>query len=170
MGAFPLWIAAVGLALTGCAGGRIAHGAFIHEAKGFVVPLPSATWTPETGQRPDLLLRHASRPAGISIHGTCVAIPPDRSLDIASRHLFFGLRHKQVVVEPRRAALHDDAVEVVLRGELGHRDLLVHGYTVRDAGCLYDLVLFAAPEDYAAVDGEFQALVGGFRRLGAGTR
>lgn len=169
MTSFPVWVVAVGLALAGCAGGRIADGAFVHEAKRFMVPLPSATWMPETDRRPDLLLRHASRAAGISVHGTCGVIPPGRSLDIASRHLFFGLRDRQVVLGPRRAPLPDEAVEVVLRGQLEHRDVVVHGYTVRDAGCLYDLVLFAVPEDYAAVDGEFRALVRGLRRLGAGT-
>jgi hypothetical protein len=166
-----VWVAAVALVLTGCAGGRIAHGTFIHEAKGFVVTLPPAHWTPETGDGPDLLLRHASRQAGISIHGTCGGTPPDRPLEIASRHLFFGLRETRVVAAPRRVpGRSDDALEVVLRGELQQRDLLVHGYTVRGADCLYDLVLFAAPEDYAAVDGEFQALVRGFRRLKAVTR
>lgn len=160
-----MWIPAVGVFLTACAAGRIRGGEYVNEAKGFMVPLPPSGWNVETGKGPDLLLRHEVRHAGISIHATCGGIPPDRPVEIASRHLLFGVRGKQVLREQRHVAPRHEALEVLLRGELDGRQLLLHGYTVKGLGCLYDLVLFAAPEDYPAVSGEFEVLVRGFRRV-----
>lgn len=164
------WFPAVGILLTACAGARIADGAYINQAKGFMVRLPSAGWNVETAQEPDLLLRHAHRQAGMSIHAVCGAIPPDRPLEVISRHLFFGIRGKQVLWQERRTASPEQALEVVLRGQLGGRDLLLHGYTVKGRGCVYDLVLFAAPEEYSDVNGDFEALARGFRVLRDETR
>ncbi|MBI4607488.1 MAG: hypothetical protein HY726_00585 [Candidatus Rokubacteria bacterium] len=165
-----IWFPVLGIFLVACAGGRISAGAYMNQAKGFAVQLPLAGWNVETDKEPDLLLRHAHRQAGISIHATCGGIPRDRPLEIVSRHLFFGIRGKQILWQERRTASPEEALEVVLRGELGGRELLLHGYTVKGAGCVYDLVLFAAPEDYSDVKGDFEALVRGFRRLREETR
>ncbi|MBI4628634.1 MAG: hypothetical protein HY729_07995 [Candidatus Rokubacteria bacterium] len=159
-----IWFPALGLFLTACASGQISGGAYINEAKGFVVQLPLAGWDVETHKEPDLLLRHASRHAGISIHATCGTIPPDRPLEIASRHLFLGIQRKQLLRQERHAASREEMLEVVLRGEVERRELLLHGYTMKRPGCVYDLVLFAAAEDYSAVNGEFEALVQSFRQ------
>jgi len=156
---FPIIVLLVG----GCASGRIRDGAYVNEAKGFVARLPSTAWNVEASGEPDLLLSHRHRRAGISVHAVCGAIPPDRRVEIASRHLFFGIREKRILHDYRRADLRDDAVEVVMRGKADDEDLLLHGYTVKGSACLYDLVLFAAPEDYPSVNGDFEALVRGFR-------
>lgn len=58
-----------------------------------------------------------------------------------------------------------EAVEVVLRGELEGREYLLHGYTLKGPRCVYDLVLFAAPEAYADVNAEFEVLVRRFQFL-----
>jgi hypothetical protein len=155
---------AVGIFLTACASGQIRDGAYINEAKGFAVQLPFAGWDVETRKEPDLLLRHASRHAGISVHATCGKVPSDRPLEIASRHLFLGIQRKQILRQERRAASREEMLEVVLRGEVDSRELLLHGYTLARPGCVYDLVLFAAPEDYAAVNGEFETFVRSFRQ------
>lgn len=156
----------VAILSAGCASGRLRDGAYVNETKGFVVRLPSPAWNVEAGREPDLLLSHRHRRAGISVHAACGELPPDRRVEIASRHLFFGLRDKRIIHDYHRAAFRDDAVEVMLRGETDGEEFLLHGYTVKGSRCLYDLVLFAAPEDYASVNSEFEALVRGFRRSG----
>lgn len=161
---------AVGIVLTACAGGRITDGWYIDQAKGFSVPLPSKGWRVETGKKPDVLLRHTSRQAGMSVLATCGTIPSGRPLENVSRHLFFGIHDKQILRQERRAASPEEALEVVLRGTLGGRELLLHAYTLKEPRCVYDLVLFAAPEDYPQVDGEFAALVRDFRQLRGETR
>lgn len=154
-------VPAVAILLAACTGPQIRDGAYVNVAKGFAVPLPAAGWTVETDAEPDLLLRHASGRAGISVHATCGGIPDERRVEIASRHLFFGIQDKQIVRDEPGAG---ERKELLVRGRVEGRDLLLHGYTVKGPGCLYDLVLFAAPEDYADVKGDFEALVHGFRR------
>ncbi len=162
---FPLGLLAIAILLTACAGGRIVQGAYINEPKSFAVQLPSAAWNVEMNNEADLVLRHKDHQAGILIHATCGEIPSDRPLGIVGRHLFFGIRAKEILRQERRAASQEEALEVVLRGDLGGRELLLHGYTLKGPGCVYDLVLFASPEDYSEVNGEFEALVRRFQLL-----
>lgn len=156
--------------LTACAAGRITQGAYVNEVKGFSIPLPSSGWRVETGDEADLVLRHQHHQAGILINATCGEIPPDRPLPIISRHLFFGIDGKEILQQETRATAHGEAVEVVLRGELGGRELVLHAYTLRGSGCVYDLVLFAPPDEYSQLNGEFEALVGRFQLLGGEAR
>jgi hypothetical protein len=151
--------------LTGCAAGHIRHERYINAAKGFVVELPSQAWIVEMNNEADLVLRHRSRQAGMVVNATCGEIPPDRPLEIVSRHLFFGIQGKEILRQQRRPAAQGEVVEVVLRGELGSRKLLLHGYTFKGPGCVYDLVLFAPPEDYSDVNEEFETLVRQFQLL-----
>ena len=99
------------------------------------------------------------------VNATCGEIPPDRPLGIVGRHLFFGIQEKETLRQEQRTGPEGEVFEVVLRGELGGRELLLHGYTLKGPGCVYDLVLFASPEDYSEVNGEFEALVRRFQLL-----
>jgi len=154
-----------GILLTGCAAGQIRDGTYINEAKGFAVRLPSNEWQVEMGKEPDLLLRHQSRHAGILVNATCGEVPPDRPLEIVSRHLFFSLQRKEILRQERGTAAQGEAWEMLLRGELGGRELLLHAYTMKGSSCVYDLVLFAAPERYSEANGEFETLVRRFQLL-----
>lgn len=159
------WLPAVAILLVGCASARVSGGAYVNEAKGFTARLPSDGWRVEAGKSPDLLLRHASRQAGMSVHATCGKVPAGRVVEVVGRHLLFGIERKEVLELERWSAAGGEGLELVVRGELDGRALLLHSYTLRDPGCVYDLVLFAAPEDYAAVNRDFEAFVRGFRRL-----
>lgn len=158
-----VWAPVLGIFLAACAGAGIRDGAYVDRAKGFAVPLPANGWNVQTDRLSGLLLRHSSRQAGILVHATCGQIPPNRSLEIISRHLFFGLRQAAPLEQERRATAWGDEVEVRLRGQLEGREVLLHGYTRKGGGCVYDLVLFTAPPDYSAVNGDFEALARGFR-------
>lgn len=161
---------ALALLLAACASGRVTSGTYVNDAKRFTVPLPPANWVATTDDTADLVLRHANRPAAIAIHASCAGRRPDPPLGVASGRLFFGIRSKEILSQTRYVNGHDAAMETVVRGELDGRVLLLHGYTFPVAGCLYDLVLFAAPPDYPDVKGEFETLARGFRRLPADRR
>lgn len=156
--------------LTACATGQIRGGTYVNEAKGFAVQLPSEAWDLEIGKEPDLLLRHRSRQAGMLINATCNEIPPNRPLGITMRHLFFGIRGKEIMRQERRMSTQGEAFEMVLRGELEGREILLHSHTLKGSGCVYDLVLFASPEEYSESNGEFEALVRRFQLLGGEKR
>ncbi|MCI0483758.1 MAG: hypothetical protein L0Y78_04150 [candidate division NC10 bacterium] len=142
----------------------------MNEAKGFAVPLPPNGWSVETGEEADLLLRHQNRKAGMVVNATCGEIPSGRPLEIVSRHLFFGIRAKEVLRGERRATAQGEVFEVVLRGELDGEELLLHAHTLRGPECVYDLVLFASPEEYSRVNGEFETMLPRFQLVGGGTR
>lgn len=159
------WFPAMAILLAGCASARVSGGAYINETKRFTARLPSDAWRVEAGKSPDLLLRHRSRQAGMSIHATCGRVPASRSVEVVGRHLFFGIERKDVLEQERWPTAGGEGLELVVRGELDGREFLLHSYTLKDPGCVYDLVLFADSEDYAAVNQDFEAFVHGFRRL-----
>lgn len=161
---------AIGILLTACATGRIRDGMYTDESKRFAVELPSEAWNVETNNEADLVLRHKYRQAGILINATCGEVPSQRTLEIVSRHLFFGIRGKQILQQDQYTAAQGEALEVVLRGELGGREFLLHGYTFKGRGCVYDLVLFAPPKEYSELNGEFEALVQRFKLFRGETR
>ncbi len=162
---FWFCLPAIAILLTACATGRIGGGTYVNEAKGFVVRLPSEVWDLEIGSEPDLLLRHRSRQAGMLVHASCDQTLFNRPLEIAARHLFFGIKQREILRHDRRTDNQGEALEMVLKGELGGQKLLLHGYTLRGPGCVYDLVLFASPEAYAEANREFEAMVRRFQLL-----
>jgi len=162
---FRFFLPAVGILLTACAAGQIRGGTYVNEAKSFAVQLPSEVWDLETGKEPDLLLRHRSGQAGMLVHATCDQTLFNRPLEIAARHLFFGIKQREILRHDRRTDNQGEALEIVLKGELDGQKLFLHGYTLRGPGCVYDLVLFASPEAYAEANGEFEAMVRRFQLL-----
>lgn len=157
--------------LTACAAGRITDGAYINESKGFAVQLPPNAWSVETGEEADVVLRHKYRQAGIVVNATCGEIPPDRPVEVVSRHLFFGIRAKEILRQTRHTDGRWEGLEVVLRGELRDREFLLHGYTytLKGPDCVYDLVLFAPPNEYPEVNRDFEALARRFHVFPEGT-
>lgn len=151
---FRFYLLAVAIWLSGCATSQIEHGVYVNAAKGFTVPLPAAGWHIERGRDPDLLLRHQDGDAGIMVRATCGDERVDRPVEILGRHLFFGVHAQE-----QRTAVHGEAVETFLRGHVGGRGLLFHGITLKGPACVYDLVLFATPDHYAAANEVFEALV-----------
>ncbi len=160
-----LGVLAVGIFLTSCAAGRITDGAYINESKGFTVQLPPNSWSVETGQEADLVFRHKYRQAGIVVNATCGEIPPDRPLEIVNRHFFFGIQAKEILRQTRHIDGRWEGLEVVLRGELRGRKFLLHGYTLKGPDCVYDLVLFATPNEYPEVNRDFEVLSQRFHPL-----
>lgn len=158
-----LSLLALGLLLTACAADQIRGHTYINEAKGYLALLPSDAWNVEMDNEADLVLRHRSSQAGIMVNATCDDALLDRSVEVVMRHLFFGIREKEILSQDRRTTSQGEAVEVVLRGELGGQRLLLHGYTLKGSDCVYDLVLFASPETYSRVNEEFEALIHRFQ-------
>ncbi|MFQ5802169.1 MAG: hypothetical protein ACE5JQ_04645 [Candidatus Methylomirabilales bacterium] len=155
---FSLCLLAAGIFLTACAAGHIRNGTYINETKGFGVQLPPRAWKVETGKEADLILWHESHQAGMVVNATCGEIPSDRPLNIVSRHLFFGIRAKEILRQTRHTDGRWEGLEVVLRGELGGEELRLHGYTLMRSDCVYDLVLFAPPHEYPEVNRDFEVL------------
>ncbi|MBI3327817.1 MAG: hypothetical protein HYZ81_14085 [Nitrospinae bacterium] len=148
----------------GAAVGRVVGQRFVSPAHAFEVPLPGDEWRLVSGGQSVLTLAHRQFAAGIAISVTC-----DRSrdipLNILARHLFFGFKAKEVLLQEPRALNGIPALKTVVRGLLNAQDVQLSSYVIMHGGCVYDVVYFANPLDYRHSEAAFERMVAGFRFL-----
>jgi len=152
--------------MAGCSAavGRVVGQRFVSPTRGFEVPLPGDAWRLVTGGQSVLTLTHMQLAAGITVNVTCEQ-DRDTSLDIRARHLFFGLKEKEVLRQELRALQGVPALKTVLRGQLDTRAIQLSSYVIVRGGCVYDVVYFADPQDYTHGEAAFDRMVEGFRFL-----
>jgi hypothetical protein len=144
--------------------GHVIGQQFISPAYAFEVPLPGEEWRSVPEEPSVLTLAHTRLAAGITISVTCHQAH-DVPLDILTRHLFFGFKDIEILHQAPRALNGVPALETVARARLDGREVQLHSYVVERDGCIYDLVYFARPQDYALGEPSFGRMVGGFRFL-----
>jgi hypothetical protein len=154
------------LSLTSCRAtvGQVVGRQFVSPAYGFEVPLPGEEWQPVPDEPSVLTLTHPQLAAGITISVTC-GQERDVSLNILTRHLFFGFKDMEVLQQESQAINGVPALETVARARLDAHEVQVHSYVVRRDGCVYDMVYFASPQDYARGEPSFARMMAGFRFL-----
>jgi hypothetical protein len=154
------------LSLTTCRAtvGRVIGQQFVSPTYAFEVPLPGDEWQPVLDEPSVLTLSHPQLAAGITISVTCNQ-ERDVPLDILTRHLFFGFKNMQVLRQEPQAINGVPAMETVARARLDAHEVQVHSYVVRRDGCVYDMVYFASPQDYARGEPSFTRMMAGFRFL-----
>lgn len=164
------WCLIVALAVLGVMGGcsaavgRVVGQHFVSPAHAFEVPLPGNAWRPASGGQSVLTLRHTQFAAGITISVTCER-GRDVPLGIRARHLFFGLKEKEVLLQESRALNGVPALKTVVRGRLDTQDVQLSSYVMVRQGCVYDVVYFANPLNYSHGEAAFERMVEGFRFL-----
>jgi hypothetical protein len=152
--------------LIGCSAavGRLIGQQFVSPVYAFEVPLPGDEWKPVAGEQTVLTLTHPQLAAGITINVTC-----DRErttpLSVLTRHLFFGFKDMDILLQERRTLNGMPALQTVARARLDTQDVQVNSYVVERDGCVYDMVYFASPQDYPRGEATFERLVAGFRFL-----
>jgi hypothetical protein len=160
----------LGLALLGIMGGcsaavgRVVGQRFVSPAHAFEVLLPGDPWRLTSRGQAVLTLGHPQLAAGITISVTCEKgrnIP----LDIRARHLFFGLKEKEVIFQEPHALNGVPALKTMVRGRLDTQDVLLSSYVMEREGCVYDVVYVAAPQDYRQGEAAFEGMVAAFRFL-----
>jgi hypothetical protein len=162
------WWLAVGclalMSLTSCRAtmGQVIGQQFVSPAYAFEVPLPGGEWQPVSDEPSVLTLTHAHLAAGITISVTCDR-ERDVPLNILTRHLFFGFNHMEILQQERQALNGVPALKTVARARLDAREVQVYSYVVRRDGCVYDMVYFASPQDYARGEPSFERMMAGFR-------
>jgi hypothetical protein len=144
--------------------GRVVGQQFVSSAYAFEVPLPDHGWRAVAGEPSVLTLTHAQLTAGITISVTCDR-ERDLPLDTLTRHLFFGFKDRQVLSQEALTLHGAPALKTVARARLDAHDVQVGSYVIRHAGCVYDMVYFASPQDYPRGESTFERMVAGFRFL-----
>ena len=150
--------------LAGCGGVRLDGGSYVVSQKGYRVGAP-AGWT-QIESDADVALRRAETSAGLMAHATCEGTPPGRPLPVLVRHLRFGLRDVQDLVEAEVTLAGVPGTAHRFRATLDGMPVAVRAVTLRGAGCVYDLVGVAPPDSLAALEPDFERFMAGFALSG----
>jgi hypothetical protein len=114
----------------------------------------------------DVALRRTDRPAGLMVHATCEGKPPARPLPVLVRHLRFGLRDIQALGEAPVTLGGLPGTAHRFRATLDGVPVAVRAVTLRGAGCVYDLVGVAPPDEAQALAADFERFSAGFALSG----
>jgi hypothetical protein len=151
--------------VAGCGGVRLEEGSYVVRDKGYRVGAPPG-WAPVKSDA-DLVLRRAAAGAGLMAHATCDGKPPRRPFPILARHLRFGLRDIQGLVEEPVTLGGLPGVAQGFRATLDGVPVAVRAVTLRGATCVYDLVGVASPDGVGALTLDFERFTAGFAASGA---
>ena len=157
-------MAALLAGLAGCGGVRLQDGSYEIARKGYRVGAPDG-WT-RIENEADLALRRTAGSAGLMAHATCEGKPPARPLPVLVRHLRFGLRDVQDLVETPVTLGGLPGAAQRFRATLDGVPVAVRAVTLRGAGCVYDLVGVAPPDALSALAPDFERFSGGFALTG----
>jgi hypothetical protein len=151
------------LLFTGCGGGRFLNGAYLDEAKGFRVALPPG-WERVRVEGADVALREPGGAVTLAVAASC---PPAEEAEpaILTRHLFFGLRQRELLRQERVIVDGATGLQTVLSARVGGTPVLVQSVVVRRGNCLYDLLTVARPEAAAGGEAAFGAFLHGWQFL-----
>jgi hypothetical protein len=147
-----LWLGA------GCAGARVVQGIYLDSENRYQIRLPAAPWTSFSLDGVALSFRQPALQAAMALNAECSSSEPGE-LPWVARHLFFGLREKQVQ-RREQVSLHGaQGVLTRLVADLDGVPVEVEGVTLRRGGCLYDFMYVAPPATFARGRSDFQTFV-----------
>jgi hypothetical protein len=150
--------------LAGCGGVRLQDGSYLVSRKGYRVGAPDGWTRIET--EADVTLRRGAPAGGLMAHATCEGNPPTRPLPVLVRHLRFGLRDVQDLVETPVTLAGLPGTAHGFRATLDGLPVAVRAVTLRGTSCVYDLVGVAPPDGLATLIPDFERFSAGFALAG----
>jgi hypothetical protein len=150
--------------LAGCGGVRLQDGSYLVSRKGYRVGAPDGWTRIET--EADVALRRGEPAGGLMAHATCEGNPPTRPLPVLVRHLRFGLRDVQDLVETPVTLAGLPGTAHRFRATLDGVPVAVRAVTLRGTTCVYDLVGVAPPDGLATLIPDFERFSAGFALAG----
>ncbi len=166
MGAAPVRLAVlatcVGLGVAGCAGTRIEDGIF--HGRNYRVQLP-AGWQVVPDGRADLALSRREAPGGMLVNATCDGREPERTLEVLTLHLLFGLKERQILARAEVQVNEQPAERTVFEGRSAEGGPVQgEAYVIKVADCVYDLLYVSPPEFFEQGRPDFDRFVRSLRR------
>ena len=146
---------------AGCSASRIENGVF-YSPKGYHVTLPGDGWAVRPGGAAELELQRKNPDGGMLADATCDGPTASRPLPVLTRHLTFGLGHRETVESVQNDSGGRQAERTVVRGSVDGADVMVEAVVLKDARCVYDFVYVAPVNAFEAGRGDFQAFVASF--------
>jgi hypothetical protein len=148
--------------LGGCSASRIENGIF-YSPKGYQLSLPRDGWAVLPGGPAELELQRKNPEGGMLADATCGGKTAGRPLAVLTRHLTFGLGHRETVETVQNEAGGRQAERILVRGTVDGKEVAVEAVVVKDQRCVYDFVYVAPADAFEAGRGDFQAFVESFR-------
>lgn len=164
-----LFIAAVGI--TGC-GPRVVKltaNTYVWDAKGITVQLPPGEWSAEQAPGKDMIVfRRNQEPGRLAIQVTPAGLAKPSAESVLARQLLLGFQEKEVVgtsnVQVGRQAPDAPpfvAACMLVRAQVDDTPVMIRACALSRAGRIYDLVCWAAPADFPAVNRLFEEFLKG---------
>jgi hypothetical protein len=151
----------VAVFLAGCSASRIENGVF-YSPNGYRLSLPGHGWTVKPGGAAELELQRKNPEGGMLADATCDGKTAGRPLAVLTRHLTFGLGHRETVESVQNEADGRQAERTVVRGTVDGNEVAVEAVVVKDRRCVYDFVYVAPAAAFEVGRGDFQAFVESF--------
>jgi hypothetical protein len=147
--------------LAGCSASRIENGVF-YSRQGYQLSLPGHGWAVLSGGAAELELQRKNPDGGMLADATCDGRTVGRPLDVLTRHLTFGLGHRETVESVRNEVGGRQVERTVVRGTADGADVAVEAVVLKGERCVYDFVYVAPADAFEAGRGDFEAFVGSF--------
>lgn len=167
----PAWFALLVLSAAGLfAGCGAAFDGTVYRGEGFAFRVPErpASWERIEAQGTALAFRDARGGATIAVNGRCGKGEDDVPLAALTRHLFFQFTEREASVEEVVPFDGREALHTVMTAKLDGVAKRFDVWVMKKDGCVYDLYLIAAPEQFEAAAGDFRKFVSGFATVGDG--
>jgi hypothetical protein len=146
---------------AGCSASRIENGVF-YSPKGYQLRLPGDGWAVLPGGAAELELQRKNPDGGMLADATCDGPAASRPLAVLTRHLTFGLVHRETIETVQSEVGGRQAERTVVRGTADGADVAVEAVVVKGKRCVYDFVYVAPAGAFEAGRGDFQAFVESF--------
>ncbi len=154
----PLLVAVL---LTGCSSSRIEHGIF-YSPQGYQLRLPGDGWAVLPGGAAELELQRKNPDGGMLADATCDGKTTSRPLAVLTRHLTFGLGHRETVETVQSEVGGRQAERTVVRGTVDGADVAVEAVVLKGQQCVYDFMYVAPAGAFESGRGDFRAFVESF--------
>jgi len=149
------------LGLCGCRpsfDGRVYHG----EGFAFRITTPPEGWRQVQASDAAITFRNDAHRGAIMVNGRCGLDGDDVPLIALTNHLFLEFTDRDI--ESQHVVPFDgrEAMHTVLDAKLDGVAMRYDVWVLKKDGCVYDLLYFAPPGDFASGRDDFLALVRGF--------
>ncbi|MBK8252165.1 MAG: hypothetical protein IPK82_05790 [Polyangiaceae bacterium] len=128
----------------------------------FRVPERPASWTQLSAEGAALAYRDDSSNATVAVNARCGKDSDDVPLAALTRHLFIQFTEREVTTEEVVPFDGREALHTVMTAKLDGVPKSFDVWVMKKDGCVFDLLLIAAPEKFPAAAAEFRKFVSGF--------
>ncbi|MCC6324390.1 MAG: hypothetical protein IT420_01865 [Candidatus Brocadia sp.] len=154
------------LCVPGCATIKIKEGIFSPQDKNYLIKIPGTEygWEPVPADKADIALWHKQYKAVIAIISSDVE-NKGFSMEMLGQLLVLGITGKKIISKNPVLIDNQDALHMILAGEMDDCRLTIDSYIVRIGDKVYDLVCWAPSGSFNQIQADFEDMVRSFHYI-----